>query len=377
LKQDNLHNLTEFPRQCGFTETLHPDDSKCPVTPHKPDFIPSQILDEARSGWFPKGVRACIRCELCSPSPEASFAECADHLLLAGGYREGFIQRAFGGALDAIVTLQIKGGTSQNRLGWVTPDIEIADKADKDAIGLFVGCAPYYDALLADRIDFHPTGEAHAAVALLNAVGIRPVVLRDEVCCGGDRLHAGSRDDFIALGSRNRDLFRDRGVKTILTICNDCRFTLGRRYPGRIPGWDFEVTSVTDFLLSRALAFMPTQKKVVVQSPDRYSDPGRVDSVRKLLAGIADLETLEFYGHPHTFGSWNIFGGISKSIERALLKAAESTGAELLLIESVRPLVRLLEGRCPGSWEETSIPIVGLYGFLSGRHVIARDFAGA
>jgi Fe-S oxidoreductase len=319
-----------------------------------------------------------MRCELCSV-PGASFADCADYLLLSGGYPEGFIPRAFGGALDAIVTIQLRGKTSQNRLDWVKPDIEIVETADKDGVALFVGCAPYYDALLADRIGYTPTSEAHAAVTLLNGAGVKPVVLRDEVCCGGDRLHTGAKDDFIALGSRNRDLFRERGVKTILTVCNDCRFTLGRRYPGRIPDWDFQVMSVTDYLLNRRsnLGFMPTRSNAVVQSPDRYSDPGNLDSVRKLIGMIPELDLKEFAGHPHTFGSWNIFGGISKSIETVLLKAAESTGAEMLLIESTRPLLRLLEGRDPGSWEETSIAIAGLYGFLSSRHVIARDFAGA
>jgi hypothetical protein len=318
-----------------------------------------------------------MRCELCSP-PGASFATCADHMLLAGGYREGFIARAFGGALDAIVTLQLHGA-DQKRLGWVTPDIEILETADKDAVGLFVGCSPYYDTLLADRIDFKPTSEAHAAVALLNAIGVKPVVLCDEVCCGGDRLHASNHDDFAALGSRNRDLFRERGVKTIVTPCNDCRFTLGVRYPGRIQDWDFEVMSVTDYLLSRGvnLSFMPTRNNIVIQTPDRYSDPNGVASVRKLLAMIPELEIREFSGHPHTFGSWNIFGGISKSIESALLRSAENTRAETLLVQSTRQLVRLLEGRCPGSWEETSIAIGGLHGYLAGRHVIARDFAGA
>jgi hypothetical protein len=376
LTPDKQNSLTEIACQCGFTGTP-PIDANCPVTPFKPDFIPSQLLDDARSGWFPKGVRACMRCELCSP-PGASFAACADHMLLAGGYREGFIPRAFGGAHDAVVTLQLRGAV-QNRLGWVKPDIEILDTADKDAVGLFIGCAPYYDALLADRIDFTPTSEAHAAVALLNAIGVKPVVLHDEVCCGGDRLHASNRDDFIALGSRNRDLFRERGVKTIVTPCNDCLFTLGSRYPGRIPDWDFEVMSVTDYLLSRgvSISFMPTRNNIVIQTPDRYSDPRTVASVMKLLAMIPELEIHEFSGHPQTFGSWNIFGGISKSIETELLRAAENTGAETLLVQSTRQLVRLLEGRCPGSWEETSIAIGGLHGFLAGRHVIPRDFAGA
>jgi hypothetical protein len=123
---------------------------------------------------------------------------------------------------------------------------------------------------------------------------------------------------------------------------------------------------------------MPTRANVAIQPPDRFSDPEKVESVRKLLARVPGLVIAELEpGHPSTFGNWNQFGGISKSIENALVKAAERTKADTLLIQSTRPLVRLLEGRRPGSWEETSIVIAGLYGFLAGRHAVTRDFAGA
>lgn len=377
---DGLEKLTVTPSECGFTTSVAPDDSRCPVTPWKPDFMPSRILDEARSGWFPKGVRACVHCELCSPRAEASFASCADHLLLAGGKREGFFPRAFGGALDAVVGLQLLHGEAQKRLDWVTPELRIAQKAGDEGVGLFVGCAPYYDILLASETGFAATSETHAAVTLLNAIGVEPVVLPHEVCCGGDKLHAGDRDSFVALGSRNRDLFKEHGVRTIVTTCNDCLFTLGRRYPGRVDGWDFRVLSLSDFLvqnLSR-LAFMPTRARIVIQPPDRYGDPDNVQSVRKLVSMIPGLDVKELEsGYPSTLGNWNQFGGISKSMENALLKAAERAGGDLFLVQSTRPLVRLFEGRRPGSWEETSISIGGLYDFLAARHAVAPDFAGA
>lgn len=367
MKSDRLKDLTDFPDSCGFGPDNPPDDSKCPVTRRLPEFAPSRILDEARSGWFPKGSRACVGCELCSGDKGASFPNCIDRMLLACGKREGFIPRAFGGALDAIVTLQIDGA-KQNRLDWLTPDIEIAKEDSEGEIGLFVGCAPYYDVLLADRVGIKLTSETHSAVRLLNAVGVKPVVLRDEVCCGGDRLHAGDRGGFMALGTRNARLFKDRGVKTIVTTCNDCRYTLGARYPGRIEGWDFEVMSVTDFLMKKKVAIptRPVRAKIAVQPPDRYSDPGNIDSMRRLLAGIPELLASDIpLGHPSTFGSWNQFGSISKSMESAMLRDAESTGAAVLVVQSTRVLTRLLEGRQPGSWEETSIGVIGLYSFLA------------
>ena len=345
-----------------------PIDSRCPVAKYLPEFVPSRLLDEARSGWFPRGIRRCIGCELCSPRPEASCAACADSILFAGGVREGFIPRAFGGALDACVTLQIEGEGKQNRLEWVTPELKFAEETVKGDVALFVGCAPYYDVLLGDAIRFKPTDEARAAVALLNAIGVAPVILPDEVCCGADRLHAGDRDGFLALGARLRDLLKERSVKTVVTACDDCRFTLGNRYPGRIPDWDFEVTRLSDYLLEHGdkLEFTPAQETVVIQPSDRYSDPNGTNSVRELLTNVPELNVLELEeGHPSTVGGWGQFDAVTRRIETALLKAADTTGADRLIVPSTRVLVRLKEGRREGSWEETSIKIDGLYGFLA------------
>lgn len=370
---DDLHRLSEIPGRCGFENGAPgPEDARCPVTRYRPDFVPSRLLDEARSGWFPRGIRHCLGCELCSLRAEASFAACADSLLLAGGRREGFIPRAFGGALDACVTLQIKGKEKQRRLDWLTEELKTAEDAKEHGVALFVGCAPYYDALLADEIGFSAANEARAGVRLLNSVGIDPVVLSDEVCCGGDRLHAGDRDGFIALGNRTRDLFKERKVKTIVTACDDCRFTLGKRYPGRILNWDFEVVRLADFLLEHAedLRFAASEGSVAIQPESRYCDPNGLDSVAKLLGRVPELEIEKFEeGLPSTLGGWGQFDAPSKQLETALLRAAEKTGAPSFVVPSTRMLVRLHEGRRPGSWEETSISLVGFYSFLADRLV--------
>jgi len=415
LTDKERQTLGEIPLRCGFADGAPaPNDSRCPVTKYRHEFVPSRLLDEARSGWFPRGIRHCLCCELCSPRPDASCGACADEFLLFLGPREGNFPRAFGGALDAVVELQItKQGAGhrlsetksrvpvpvltnenrQNRLGWITPDLQVADGSKPGDVALFVGCAPYYDVLLEERqcaivgahgsaptIGFRATDEARAAVELLNSVGVRPVVLGDEVCCGGDRLHAGDREGFTALGERNRDLLRERGVRTVVTGCDDCRYTLGNRYPRHIEGWNFEVVRLADFLVQRGgrLAFMPTRESVAVQPPDPFSDPAGIGSVRRILARIPSLDVREIEpGHPSTFGGWGQLNSVSKRLETDLLKAAQATGATKVLVPGTRMLVRLLEGRRPGSWEETSIAIKAFYGFLVERHTVAAEFTGA
>ena len=380
MNDEKRHSISEIPRDCGFENGAPgPNDSRCPVTRYRPEFVPSRLLDEARSGWFPRGIRHCIGCELCSPDPESSFPACADELLVAGEKREGFIPRAFGGALDAIVELQLRSESPQNRLNWLTPDIQIAREGGKGEIALFVGDAPYYD-ILFEGTGFRATNETRAAVELLNSVGVVPVVLEDEVSDGSERLHAGDRDSFIALGERNRDMFKERGVKTIVTACDDARYTLANRYAKRIDGWDFEIVRLADFLVQRGgrLAFMPTKETVAIQPLDRYSDPTGSDSIRKLLNKVPELTVMEMEdGHPSTFGTWHQFDSVSKRLETDFLKAAQTTGARTVLVPSTRMLVRLIEGRRPGSWEETSIAIKGFYSWLVEHHTVATEFTGA
>jgi len=365
----------------GFTsDAPGPVDAACPVTKYRSEFVPSRLVDEARSGWYPRGIRHCIGCELCSPTPELSFPSCADAIIAQNGPREGHIPRAFGGGHDAIVSIQLDGNSKQNRLDWLTGDIHIAGDNEQGKVALFVGCAPYYDSLLAGDIGYSPTDEIRAAVELLNSVRIKPVVLPNEVCCGGDRLHAGDVEGFIELGKRNLDLLKSRGVTTVVTACDDCRYTLANRYPSRIPGWDLEVVRLSDFLVRRGgkLAFMPARETIAVQPPDRYSDPDNTGSLKKLLGSVPELVVVQFEdGYPSTFGGWAQFDAVSKRLETDFLKAAEATRAPTLLIPGTRMLVRLLEGRRPGSWKETSIEIKGLYGFLANRHTVAEEFTGA
>jgi len=380
LTDNRKNNIADIPKACGFGGPgREPVDSACPVTKYRPDFIPSQLLADAAIGKYPTGIQHCVGCELCSPNG-TSFAKCADNIIAASGIHEGVVSRAFGGALDAIVDLQLKNSNRQKRLDWITRDIAIAGANESGEVALFVGNAPYLDALLEGIIDFRPTDEVRAAVDLLNSVGVRPVVLADEVSTGGDRLRAGDVEAFTALGTRNRDLLKDRGVKTIVTACDDIRYTLANRYPGRIPGWNFKIVRLADFLVQRggSLAFMPAREIVAIQPPDKYSDPDGLNSVHKLLSKVPELVVKEIEpGHPSTFGTWGHFDAVSKKMETDFLKAAEVTGAETVLIPSLRTLVKLLEGRRPGSWEETSIKIKGLYSFLSHCHTVTEDFAGA
>lgn len=58
--------------------------------------------------------------------------------------------------------------------------------------------------------------------ALLKAVGIPFITLKDTVCCGGFCLDGGYRNDFEKLRQKNMELFKDQQVTRIITSDPSC-----------------------------------------------------------------------------------------------------------------------------------------------------------
>jgi DNA-3-methyladenine glycosylase len=113
------------------------------------------------------------------------------------------------------------------RLGWLTQDLRVSQEGE---IGYFVGCLPLYSqfftGLAPDAVE-----TARSAVRILNRLGIEPVVMGDEVCCGHDFLWSGDRKTFSSLAARNMEAIKRRGIKTLVTACAECFRTLKVDYP--------------------------------------------------------------------------------------------------------------------------------------------------
>ena len=106
----------------------------------------------------------------------------------------------------------------QNRLGWLSSNLEFRMSNVKGDTLYFAGCAPHYDAL------FKPLGMqgsqvAQAGVRILNELGVEPLLLADERCCGHDLLWEGDIDGFLKLAQLNAEMIRASGVKRIVSSC--------------------------------------------------------------------------------------------------------------------------------------------------------------
>ena len=112
---------------------------------------------------------------------------------------------------------------AQNRLDRVTPELKVASQGETL---YFVGCLTYFDAFFSD-FNVSLNKIAVHTVKILNGLGIEPVVLADERCCGHDLIWSGDEEPFHKLRDLNMESFRKAGVKTIITACAECSHVLG------------------------------------------------------------------------------------------------------------------------------------------------------
>ncbi len=88
---------------------------------------------------------------------------------------------------------------------------------------------------------------------IFNRLGIDFVMLGDDgFCCGLPVLNAGYRKDARKLATKNLEIFRERGIKKIITNCPSCLHMFGEVYPKLIRDWDISVEHASVVIL-RAL----------------------------------------------------------------------------------------------------------------------------
>ncbi len=178
----------------------------------------------------------------------------------------------------------------EKRLDW-QKGIEVPVFSPGTEYFLFVCCTSCYD----------PRSQkiARSIVEVLKKAGVSfGVIGTEESCCGETVRKIGDEELFKKLAEANINLFKEKGVKKIITTSPHCLYTFKNEYPGL--GGEFEVVHYTE-LLAGLLAegrLAPSgslkNKKVAYHDPcylGRHS--GIYEAPRQLLGALPDAELVE------------------------------------------------------------------------------------
>jgi Fe-S oxidoreductase len=316
----------------------------CPISRSGADYSPRRhvlatSLGQERELAAGDGLFTCLTCGLCDRRCPAE----VDYTGLVRKLRElahgasSEPQCPHGGALQSVMRMMARGGTTQNRLGWITDDL--ATERERGEVFLFTGCTPYYDAFFAD-LGVATLAGTRAAVRLLNAVGVAPVVSPDERCCGHDLLWNGDRANFESLARHNAALVASSGATTVVTACAECLRTWRLDIQAVVPNAAVRVVHVTEFLaegLGRLKLKANGGRKLTFQDPCRLGRHLEIyDPPRQVLAAVPGVELVEMRRSRAgaiccAGGTWSSCDRFAKQIQVGRLREARATGAEILV----------------------------------------------
>lgn len=210
-------------------------------------------------------------------------------------------------------------------------------------IALYIGCLPLMGDIIYN-IGTSYIDSAKTVIGLLNTIDISPVVL-NEKCCGHDILWSkGDVDTFKSLAEFNINLYRNAGVKKILTVCAEGYRTWKIDYPKYIPDFDFEVLHFSEFLLENNVfdnVRFPQESKVKVT----YHDACRLgrlggkiyDAPRNLLKKIpgvqlVEMENIRDDANCCGVSAFSCCNEYTRILRQNRLEEAANTGAEFLIV---------------------------------------------
>jgi len=201
----------------------------------------------------------------------------------------------------------------------------------------YVGCVGSYDER-AKKI-------AKAVGNLLADAGISFGILGDRETCDGNEVRVlGEMGLFQFLAEQNITLFKELGIKRVITLDPHAFNAFKKDYHGL--GGEFEVYHYTQILApvveSKKIPLKGYQAKVTFHDPcylGRHN--GEYEAPRKILHGIPGLEVIEMdQSRENAFccggGGGNFFtdilGGGEESPNRIRIRQAYATGAEIVAV---------------------------------------------
>ena len=257
-----------------------------------------------------------------------------------------------------------------NRLNWLPKDVKVSKKGE---ILYFVGCLPYFDVEFEEYSPNH-SKIAIAAIKILNKLGIEPVILPEERCCGHDLLWTGDFENFEKLAHLNVKYIEEAEAKTVIMTCPEGYRTFKIDYEDLLGGLDFEVMHLSEFISNMInegkLKFeKKIERKVTYHDPCRLGRHlGVYDAPRNVLSSIPGIELVEMKRNKEEaqccgVSSWLLCGESSKQMQLDRLKEAVETGAEQLVVGCHKCKLHfscVMSEKLPPGYENIKINVVDL-----------------
>ncbi len=352
--------------------------SSCPITRMNPDFSPRMTVKRVLIGAEEvsvddPGIWTCLTCGLCQercPSDVhyVDFVRACREKARLMGITETCSHK------DLLLDLQrimANPKINQRRLGWIPKTAKVSESGD---ILYFVGCLPYFDVIFND-IKANSIETARSVVKIMNKVGIEPVLLRNERCCGHDLHFTGDRENFEKLARLNVEAIKQAKVKKVVTSCAECYRTMKMDYPKIVGDLNFDVVHVSEFLADliekEQLEFTEVfkDKKLVYHDPCRLGRHMNIyDPPRSVIKNIPETDLLEMERNRENslccgVSSWLNCGKLSKQIQIDRLTEAKSTGAELLVTSCPKCQIHLkcaMNGELPVKRSKINVKVYDL-----------------
>lgn len=299
----------------------------------------------------PAAVQRCLTCALCEMRcpQEIRFTE------FVRGVRALIPPAArwpcpHGQVLLSATRMMASSNMPARETDWVGGGLKVAEEGE---IALFVGCLPLFDVVFQEELGVEMMEIARSAIRLLNHVGIEPVLVPRERCCGHDLLWSGDREAFLALANANAAAFAERGVRRVLTTCAECCRTWRLDYAEAVPDYRPRVEHFVEFLAERIacreFAFPGNGVSTVT-----YQDPCRLgrhlgiyDPPRQVLAAMPGTTAVEMDRSGPDAVCCGTAGFIhcdaaSRRLQAERLRSAAETGAETLLTACPKCLIHFV-----------------------------------
>ncbi len=316
----------------------------CPVARAGGSLSPRRQVLGANSGrpaaaGADGGLAACLTCAQCDERcpAEVRYTDLVLELRQIEGAAAAAPECPHGGALQSMMRMLARGTTRQDRLTWLTPDLKVAERTG--SVFLWTGCTPYYDAFFPEH-KLATLNGTRAAVKVLNALGIEPVVSAEERCCGHDLLWNGDRASFEALARHNLELVSSSGAELLVTPCAECLRTWVKDYP-RLARVKLPRPVHLTELVAERLGELPLagdgNRRVTFQDPCRLGRHlGIYQAPRTVLEALPGVELTEMRRSGSRAlccagGTWSSCDRYAKKIQVDRLREARATGAEVLV----------------------------------------------